>query len=131
MRLRYRELWKMGEHRSTGLAAEKRQRQPKQLRRLCEHRSPGVQEAPDPTRISFVRNTETPSRSRHPIRVKGRPIARKAESLGGNRKAQEANAGSRKATGNQDDKPCLPRWSRITGRIQANAWHESGLTWAW
>src|SRR5947209_18588950 len=106
MRLLIENSGRWEKHRSTGLAAELRQLN--QLRRLGEHRSPGVQEAPDPTRISFVRNTETPSRSRHPTRVKGRPIARKAESLGGNRKAQEANAGSRKATGNQDDKPCLP-----------------------
>jgi hypothetical protein len=102
------------------------------FRRLCEHRCPGVKGAPEPTRISFVWNMETPSGSQHaPFAVQGRPIVRKAQSLGGNRKAQEANAGSRKATGNRDRRPCLPRSSRITGRIQANVWHESELTWAW
>jgi hypothetical protein len=101
------------------------------FRRLCEHRSPGVKGAPDPTRISFVRNMENPVEVPTPYTVKGRPIVRKAQSLGGNRKAQEANAGSRKATGNRDGRPCLLRSSRITGRIQANAWHESELTWAW
>jgi hypothetical protein len=29
------------------------------FRWLCEHRCPGVKGAPDPTRISFVRNMET------------------------------------------------------------------------
>jgi hypothetical protein len=53
--------------RSTGLAAEERRRQPRRIHRLCEHRSPGVQGAPEPTRISFVRNMETPSRSRHRV----------------------------------------------------------------
>lgn len=54
------------------------------FRRLCEHRCPGVKGAPEPTRISFVRNMETPSGSQHaPSAVQGRPIARKAQSLGG------------------------------------------------
>ena len=132
MRLRYSELWKTGEgpecRAGRGGAATALMR----FRRLCEHRSPGVKGAPEPTRISFVRNMETPSRSQHaPSVVQGRPIARKAQSPGRDRKAQEANAGSRKATGNRDGRPCLPRLSRITGRIQANAWHESELTWAW
>jgi hypothetical protein len=78
------------------------------FRRLCEHRSPGVKGAPEPTRISFVRNMETPSRSLTSVVVRGRPIVRKAEFPGGNRKAQEANAGGRKATGNRDDKAVPP-----------------------
>jgi hypothetical protein len=36
---------------------------------------------------------------------------------GGNRTAQEANAGGRKATGTRDEQPPLQAVSRITGRI--------------
>jgi hypothetical protein len=100
------------------------------FRRLREHRCPGVKGAPEPTRISFVRNMETPSRSQH-LRGEGWADREKGTIPWRDRKAQEANAGSRKATGNRDGRPCLPRLSRITGRIQANAWHESELTWAW
>ena len=37
-----------------------------------------------------------------PVTVSGRPTVRRAQLPGGNRKAQEANAGGRKATGNRD-----------------------------
>lgn len=49
-----------------------------------------------PGRISFVWNVETPLRSGP---WPGRPTVRKAQLPSGNRMAQEANAGSRKATG--------------------------------
>lgn len=92
------------------------------FRRLCEHRSPGVKGAPEPTRISFVRNMETPSRSQHASSVvKGRPIARKAESPGGTgRPKKRTPAAERKQETGMTELRLL-RPSRITGRIQANA----------
>jgi hypothetical protein len=51
-----------------------------------------------PGRISSVRNVETPMESGGG-RYAGGPTVREAESSSGNRNVQEANAGSRKATG--------------------------------
>src|SRR5664279_1020272 len=55
----------------------------------------------DPGGISLVWNVATPLRSgrKNPP---GRPTVRKAQLRSGNRMAQEANAGSRKAAGNQE-----------------------------
>lgn len=52
-----------------------------------------------PGRISRMWNVGTPSESR---RCPGKPTVRKAQSSGGNRMAQQANAGGRKATGNRE-----------------------------
>lgn len=72
-----------------------------------------------PGRVSTVRNVTTPSWSgRRP----GKPTVRKAQSRGGRRMVQEANAGGRKAAGNRDvmTAPSGGRL-RITGRIRADA----------
>lgn len=58
-----------------------------------------------PGRVSAVRNVVTPSRSGL---WTGKPTVRKAQPLGGYGMVQEANAGSRKATGNRDDGPLSP-----------------------
>ena len=57
-----------------------------------------------------------------PVTVSGRPTVRRAQLPGGNRKAQEANAGGPKGNGKpgRDDRP-LRRLSRITGRIRVIA----------
>jgi hypothetical protein len=55
----------------------------------------GVQGATHPGRSSRVRNAVTPSASGPGA---GRPTVRRAESLGGNRMTEKANAGSRKRT---------------------------------
>jgi hypothetical protein len=102
------------------------------FRRLCEHRSPGVKGAPEPTRISFVRNMETPSRPQHsPFGVEGRPIARKAESLGGRGRPKKRMPAAERQQETGTTRLCLLQPCRITGRIQANSWRESELTWAW
>ena len=54
--------------------------------------------------------------------VSGKPTARKPQLPSGNKMVQVANAGSRKATGNQEmltDSSVGPLW--ITGRIRAGA----------
>ncbi len=51
----------------------------------------------------------------------GRLTVRKAQFPSGNRMAQEANAGSRKAAGNRERRLVLHQFSRITGQIRALA----------
>src|SRR5262245_47185312 len=68
------------------------------------HHLPRGQGGTHPSRVSLVRNVETPSRSWHCCcRVSGRWTVREAEFLGGNRMVQEANAGGRKAGGKRED----------------------------
>src|SRR6185312_15696671 len=71
---------------------------------------PGVQGAPNPSRVSCVRNTETPSGSAMPSGVGGKPEVTEA---------QEANAGGRKATGKRT------RWVSPPLAISYN-WPDTG-----
>ena len=82
-----------------------------------EHRRPRGREGTHPGRSSCVRNSVTPSRSGRD-RASGKPTARRAQPLGGESDDREANAGSRKATGNRDAMTSSSNWSpRMTGRI--------------
>jgi hypothetical protein len=64
--------------------------------------------------------------------VSGKPTVRKAQSLGGNRMAQEANAGRPKGQGKVGRRRNSCRVSRITRRIRAQvARSERTPTWAW
>ncbi len=54
---------------------------------------PGVQKAPGPSRVSYVRYPETPSGSGPASGWPGKPTVRKAQFPGAERDAQEANAG--------------------------------------
>lgn len=80
-----------------GRAAGRRQRRLVTRSQPCRTPSPRGTESTLPGRISTVWNVTTPSGSG---RKPGRPTARKAQLLGGRRMVQQANAGSRKATGN-------------------------------
>jgi N-terminal domain of reverse transcriptase len=74
-------------------------------------------EGAHPGRSSYVRNTGTPSRSRQKA-LPGRPTARRAEFLGGERMTEKRMpaAERRRETGTGWSPPPW-RWSRITGRI--------------
>jgi len=74
-----------------------------------------------------VRNVTTPSGSGQ---VPGKLTVREARLPGGRRTVQEANAGAPKGGGKPGhDGRALRGPPRITGRIQAGAWPERGLTW--
>jgi len=76
----------------------------------------GVERAPMPSRVSRVRNMETPSWSGALMRV-GKPIVRGAELLGGTGCPRSE---CRWPKGDRKTRQCdrlLRRWSRITGRI--------------
>ncbi len=80
-----------------------------------------------------MRNVETPSGS-GPCRT-GKPTVRKAQSPGGKRMVQEANAGGRKATGNRDRWPAPPpvvshNWPD-TGRCPARKGADVGQVSLW
>jgi len=96
----------------------------------CEHRWSRGKEGTQSGRISCVRNVETPSWSagRRSQPPGGRPIARGAEYQAG-KDGREANAGGRKAAGNQASMLPPPRAAAwITGRIPALAGPERELT---
>jgi hypothetical protein len=91
-----------------------------------EHHGPGAEEAPSTGYNSDVRNVGTLSRSGRNDRL---PVGSSAESRGGNRTAQEANGGSRKATGKRVHMTGPSRYgrARITGRIPGlRAWARKG-----
>jgi hypothetical protein len=68
----------------------------------------GVQRTPDPSRVSGVRNMETPSRSVLLVEG-GKPTVRRAEFLGGNRmlKKRRPAAERRQETGDHGPAPPL------------------------
>jgi len=70
--------------------------------------APGVKRAPNPSRVSCVWNTETPSGSATPVRGGGKPEVTKAQVPGGNRMPSKPMPVRRKATGNRDECPALP-----------------------
>jgi hypothetical protein len=101
------------------------------FRRLCEHRCPGVK--------GGTRTHPYLVRAEHgnPVGVptlcaaSGRPIVRKAESPGGTGRPKKRTPAAERQQETGMTGLRLLRPSRITGRIQANAWRESELTWVW
>ncbi len=94
-----------------------------------EHRCPRSREGTHPDRCSCVRNTETPSGSGPLVRSADRE---ESSTPGREQDDQEANVGSRKATGNRGSRANPSSWPpRITGRIpDLVSGRESGLTWS-
>ena len=85
--------------------------------RPCGHRRPRVQRAPGPGRVSRVRNMETPLGS-PPSSGGAAGRSQEGRDPRAGQDAQEANAGGRKAAGNQRRHARLSRRGRsITGRI--------------
>lgn len=62
-------------------------------------KAPEYKEAPTPGRVSVARKHGNPDGVRRLDESAGKPTAREAESPGGSKMAQEANAASRKARG--------------------------------
>src|SRR6516225_7975549 len=103
--------------RGLGTAAGKRRVPVGEATRPGEHHRPRGIGGTHPGRSSCVRNAVTPSRSGRKVSP-GKPTARRAQSLGGNRMTEKPNAGSGNATGNRDQVASPSSWrSRITGRI--------------
>jgi len=78
---------------------------------------PGVQGAPNPSRVSCVRNTETPSGSAMPSGVGGKPEVTKAQVPGGYRMPKKPTPAAERRQESERGGSAL-RWPfRITGRI--------------
>jgi hypothetical protein len=126
MKPRKTEPWRWKVFWGLGPAAGMRQCWLTSARQPGEHHGPGVEEAPGTGRDSDVWNVGTLSRSGRNDRL---PVGSSAELRGGNRTAQEANGGSRKATGKRVRMagPSGHGRARITGRIpRPGAWARKG-----
>ena len=100
-----------------GLAAEKRQVPVKETTWPGEHGRPRGREGTHPGRSSCVRNAVTPSGSGR-ARVSGKPTARRAQLLGGNRMADKRTPVVERRRETTRAGPALQRSSWITGRIR-------------
>src|SRR6266487_4835833 len=89
-----------------GLAVEMRQAATEGTNRSCGHRRPRDIGGTLPGWVLRMRNVETPPWSGPG--GSGGSTVRKTELLGGNRMAQEANAGGRKAAGNRAGQTAPP-----------------------
>lgn len=113
----------------TGLAAGKRQAATVQL--LAVVRTPQLRSRAGtlPSRISFVRNVETPSRSSIYGCLVSQPQGTPNSPAGTGRSKKPMPAAERKQENeNRNTDPTI-NGSRITGRIQEHAWPERELTW--
>ncbi len=104
--------------RTQGLAVEKRQAPVKETTWPGEHRRPRGREGTQPGRSSCVRNAVTPSRSGAPSGVSGKPTARGAQLLGGNRMTEKRMPAAERRRETGTARLALRRSSRITGRIR-------------
>jgi hypothetical protein len=78
---------------------------------------PGVERAPNPSRVSCVRNTETPSGSAMPMWGGGKPEVTKAHVPGGYRMPKKPMPAAERRQESERGRSAL-HWSvRITGRI--------------
>jgi hypothetical protein len=112
-----------------GRAAEKRQAAAVQLSAVVRTPQPRSRAGTLPSRISFVRNVETPSRSSIYGCLVSQPQGKPNSSAGTGRSKKQMPAAERKQeNGNRNTGPTISG-SRITGRIQAHAWPERELTW--
>jgi hypothetical protein len=114
-----------------GLAAENRQATTVQLSAVARTPQPRSRAGTLPSRISFVRNVETPSRSSIYRCLVSRPQGKPNSSAGTGRSKKLTPAAERKQENGNRITGSAASGSRITGRIQEDAWPERELTWIW
>src|SRR6201993_1879137 len=106
-------------------------RRPRIVRGRVDTAVPGVQGAPNPSRVSCVRNTETPSGSARPFVGGGKPEVTKAQVPGGYRMPKKRRPAAERRQESGRGRSALRGSVRITGRIPGPVpGRESVPTWA-